>query len=267
LEISFYFLFPFHVSRVIFASLVLFRPSSLNLSSFSLSSTFVTIHFLLCDVVSPTPNPQPGGPGYLFLLGSSPLTCLAWEALPVAFTTASIALGIMWPYKPHHYIKLGILWVPSVNRNIFKIKSSVSEDIRYLTFTRRWRYIFSSSGLWVLEWVMGSSPFGSDIRSGLQDRVVLYVATNNLPWRWRQTLVIAFPDWTVSLRIRPEHESVRITANVLNKQPRTTDKRRSFIPEELTTPRLKHINMLLNVAPDAEFLCRCGYACNIDIKF
>ena len=33
--------------------------------------------------VSPTSNPQTGGPGYPFLFGSSPLTCLAWEALPV----------------------------------------------------------------------------------------------------------------------------------------------------------------------------------------
>jgi hypothetical protein len=42
------------------------------------------------------------------LPGSSPLTCPAWEALPVANATASIALGIMWPHKPHHYVKVGI---------------------------------------------------------------------------------------------------------------------------------------------------------------
>jgi hypothetical protein len=42
------------------------------------------------------------------LSGSSPLTCLAWEALPVAYDTASIVLGIMWPHKPHHYVKVGI---------------------------------------------------------------------------------------------------------------------------------------------------------------
>jgi hypothetical protein len=42
------------------------------------------------------------------LFGSSPLTCVAWEALPVAYATASIALGIMWPHKPHHYVKVGI---------------------------------------------------------------------------------------------------------------------------------------------------------------
>jgi hypothetical protein len=40
------------------------------------------------------------------LSGPSPMTCLAWEALPVAYATASIALGIMWPHKPHHYVKV-----------------------------------------------------------------------------------------------------------------------------------------------------------------
>jgi hypothetical protein len=42
------------------------------------------------------------------LSGSSPLTCLAWEALPVAYATTRIALGTMWPHKPHHYVKVGI---------------------------------------------------------------------------------------------------------------------------------------------------------------
>jgi len=50
------------------------------------------------------------------LSGSSPLTCLAWEALPVAYATASIALRIMWPHKPHHYVKVG---TPSGGLNIF----------------------------------------------------------------------------------------------------------------------------------------------------
>ena len=97
----------FHVARVISVYLVLFHPSSLNLSSLFLCSTLVTINFLLFGVVSPMPNPQPGGPGYPYLSGSSPLTCLAWEALPVAYTTTSIALRIMWPHKPHHYVKVG----------------------------------------------------------------------------------------------------------------------------------------------------------------
>jgi hypothetical protein len=34
--------------------------------------------------VNPIPNPQPGGPGYPFLSGSSPLICPAWETLPAA---------------------------------------------------------------------------------------------------------------------------------------------------------------------------------------
>jgi hypothetical protein len=54
------------------------------------------------------PTPQPGGPGYPFLSGSSPLTCLAWETLSVAYATASIALRIIWSYKPRHYVKVGI---------------------------------------------------------------------------------------------------------------------------------------------------------------
>jgi hypothetical protein len=49
--------------------------------------------FLRCGVVSSTLNPQPGEPGYPFSTGVSPLTCLAWEALPVAYAIASIALG------------------------------------------------------------------------------------------------------------------------------------------------------------------------------
>jgi hypothetical protein len=40
-------------------------------------------YVLLGGVVSRTPNPQPGGQGHPFLSGSSPLTCLAWETLPV----------------------------------------------------------------------------------------------------------------------------------------------------------------------------------------
>jgi hypothetical protein len=55
------------------------------------------------------------------LSGSSPLTCLTWEALPVANATASIALGIMWPHKPHHYVKVG---VPSGGLQILQMKTT-----------------------------------------------------------------------------------------------------------------------------------------------
>jgi hypothetical protein len=68
-----FFFYPSPTRSIIVKSIQLF-----------LCSTFVTISFLLCGVVSPTPNPQHVGPGYPFLSGSSPLTCLEWEALPVA---------------------------------------------------------------------------------------------------------------------------------------------------------------------------------------
>jgi hypothetical protein len=42
------------------------------------------IQVLQGEVVSPTPNPQPAGPRYPVLSGSSPSTCPAWEPLPVA---------------------------------------------------------------------------------------------------------------------------------------------------------------------------------------
>jgi hypothetical protein len=76
------------------------------------------IIFLRCGVVSPTPNPQPGGPGYPFSSGSSPLTCLAWEALPVAYATASIALGFIWPRKLLHYVKVRIS-IPTALLNVY----------------------------------------------------------------------------------------------------------------------------------------------------
>jgi hypothetical protein len=65
--------------------------------------------FYCVGVLNPTPNSQPGGPVYTLLSGSSPLTCLVWEAPPVAYATASITLRIMWPHKPHHYVKVGAL--------------------------------------------------------------------------------------------------------------------------------------------------------------
>jgi hypothetical protein len=65
------------------------------------------LKFLLGGAVNPTPNPQPGGPGYSFLSGSSPLTCPALETLPAA-TLRPAYLRIVWPDKPHHYVKVVI---------------------------------------------------------------------------------------------------------------------------------------------------------------
>src|SRR5215469_3795451 len=63
---------------------------------------FVTSLFSQGEVVSLTPNPQSGGPGYPLLSGPSPSTCPAKVALPVANATADIALRIIWPCKPSH---------------------------------------------------------------------------------------------------------------------------------------------------------------------
>jgi hypothetical protein len=82
-------------------------PSSLNPSSFFLCSTFVTVSFYCVRLLAPRQSPT-WRTRASFSSGSSPLTCLAWDALPVAHATASIALGIMWPHKPHHYVKVGI---------------------------------------------------------------------------------------------------------------------------------------------------------------
>jgi hypothetical protein len=83
-------------------------PSSLNLSSFFLCSTSITISFYCVGLLAPCQTPNLEDQGIPFGLGSSPLTRRAWEALPVADATASRALGIMWPHKPHHSVKVGI---------------------------------------------------------------------------------------------------------------------------------------------------------------
>ena len=48
---------------------------------------------------------QPGGPGYLSLSGPSHRTCLAWEALSVEYTTASIAPEAIRSHKPQRHDK------------------------------------------------------------------------------------------------------------------------------------------------------------------
>jgi hypothetical protein len=86
-------------------------PSSLNPSSFFFCSTFVTISFYCVGLSAPRQTPNLEDQDIPFLSRSSPLTCLAWEALPVAYATASIALGIMWPHKPHHYAIFNVVFL------------------------------------------------------------------------------------------------------------------------------------------------------------
>ena len=61
---------------------------------------FITRGFLRRGVVSTSPNPQPGGPGHPFYSGSSPLTCLAWETLPVASYCQHSSQGLMTSQAP-----------------------------------------------------------------------------------------------------------------------------------------------------------------------
>jgi len=85
-----------------FPSIIIKSIQLIPLLNFRNNKFFYCVGFL-----TPRQTPQPGGPGYPFLSGSSPLTCLAWEAPPVAYATASIALRIMWPHKHYHYVKVG----------------------------------------------------------------------------------------------------------------------------------------------------------------
>ena len=79
---------------------------------FGLSNSVLPL-FPICHQLSPSTHSQHSKNSlawfvYSLLSWSSPFTCLAWEALPVAYATASIALRIMWPHKSHHYVKVGI---------------------------------------------------------------------------------------------------------------------------------------------------------------
>ena len=83
-----------------------------------LSWGFITIFILWSGVVSLTPNPpNMEGQGITFNLGDHPITLdlsgMGGSTSSVA--TTSIALRIMWPHRPHHYIKTYCIW-----RNILK---------------------------------------------------------------------------------------------------------------------------------------------------
>ena len=91
----------------IIKSISLFLPSTF--SSHSEAECSVSEEIILTVWgCSPTPNPQPGVPGYPLLSGSSPLTPLELKTLPVAYATTSIALGFIRPRKPLHYVKVAI---------------------------------------------------------------------------------------------------------------------------------------------------------------
>ena len=107
---------------------VVLEVSSVQLHFLEVSYLYV---FYELGVVSLTPNPQLGGSEYPFLSGSSPLTCLTWKALTVAYATANIALGIIWPHKPHHYVKVRIPseWIIISNTKRFRLETMMPSGV------------------------------------------------------------------------------------------------------------------------------------------
>ena len=85
------------------------------------------------EIISLTPNPQPRGPGYPFLLGSSPLTCLENYAIPVVSLPPGQFSGSFDPTSPTTTSKQGYLqWGATVTKmfqlpQIFKTKHCISE--------------------------------------------------------------------------------------------------------------------------------------------
>jgi hypothetical protein len=59
------------------------------------------------------------------LSGSSPLTCLAWEALPVAYTTASIAPGDHVTIQAPPSVGQHILVINIKNSATFRFSSTI----------------------------------------------------------------------------------------------------------------------------------------------
>jgi hypothetical protein len=59
------------------------------------------LYFLRWEIVSLSPNPQPGGPGYLI-----PFDLSGMGGSTSSYATAGIALRVIWPHKSHHYVKV-----------------------------------------------------------------------------------------------------------------------------------------------------------------
>jgi hypothetical protein len=87
---------------IIISSIVLGGPLS------PLFCDFVRIIFFHDGAVSLTPNPQPGGPGYPFLSGLSPLTSLAIMKLRSSNHTTKLIM-ILERNKEENYLIFGSL--------------------------------------------------------------------------------------------------------------------------------------------------------------
>jgi hypothetical protein len=107
-------------------------------------------------VVSLTPNPQLGGTRYPFLSGSSPFDLHCMGGPTNSYATASTAVRIIWPHKPHHYVKVSIISVEGKGSNIhfFQIIfSTVQPSLSWLSNGRfsLWhilKHLIHSSFFW-----------------------------------------------------------------------------------------------------------------------
>jgi hypothetical protein len=95
------------------------------------------IYFLRGEVFSLTPNHQPGGPGYPFLSGSSPLTCLAREAIPIASLLPEQLSGLYDHASPTTTLKLGYLrWGATLTKTFKLFKILKNKKLRFRSVFR-----------------------------------------------------------------------------------------------------------------------------------
>ena len=76
-------------------------------NQFQISEASQQTYFLWVEVISLTPKLQPGRPGNLVWVITFNLSGMGGPTS--SYATASIALRIIWPCKPHHHTKIRIL--------------------------------------------------------------------------------------------------------------------------------------------------------------
>jgi hypothetical protein len=164
--------------------------------------------FLRGGVVSLTPNPQPGGPGYPFLSGSSPLTCLAREALPVAYTTASIALGFVL-FTKHYYNDISFL--VSEDGGIFglwkfRLIARTTEHVNLRHYDTLWNYGQERAALMLCIQKVSNSNYGRG--TVYQENFVVWLSlSRKTPRRYLKFAYDRFPCTFFSRHYSPTMQS------------------------------------------------------------
>jgi hypothetical protein len=141
------------------------------------------------------------------LSGSSPLTCLAWEALPVVYATASIALGITWPHKPYHYVKVGL---PSGGRNVLRDTKCITTMFIILTLRTDCVPVLSPSNMPVVttyECHDANLLWSFAYQIGVVLTILLTIITSICKFTKKQTFVSSFQ--ALCLFVRADGVGVR----------------------------------------------------------